>query len=529
MTLEPRAGKKMPHVDALSRYPVSCKNTDEYHVNALPLTQVDQTTPPSTQPSVIQWAQRQDTECQNIYKALKHGTKVYTHLVHHMKEGHFVIQDHMIIFKTEQREVPFVPATLRQRLLFEYHAGPCAAHLGSKKVLSALRRKYYWPSMRDDVHEYVHGCMRCLRRKGRLLVQSGTVPLPKGAPFQIVASDIFGPLPPTVRGNRFVLVFIDHFTKWPVLIPAATITAEHFVKYFHDYWITSFGCPSRLLTDGGPQFIADITQVFCSKYNISKTVSTAYHPQSNGIAEAFMKVLGHSLSILTKYSASNWDLYCSTIAFAYRTTIHPKTANTPAYLTLGFDPKLPVDYDLEAPGHQTDTEARLRQLGIWREVARSRLQIAPDQSTLRQVTQIPPGTLVVYKLQLQEAKGPVGHKLLPRFSTPWRVVKQLDNTVTYEIRHLERGETKLINRDRLAVFTPNSGQYNLYEAVVPPRPLALPANESDASPRASAPGVAAPDPTVAAPPTRQLRTTVERQSRAGDPMSWQYRADGALP
>ena len=80
--------------------------------------------------------------------------------------------------------------------------------------------------------------------------------------------------------------------------------------------------------------------------------------------------------------------------------------------------------------------------------------------------------LVVYKLHIQEAREIVGHKLLPRFSMPWRVVRQLDNSVTYEIRNIEHGETKLINYDRLAIYIPNRGQYNLYEAQELPRPFA---------------------------------------------------------
>jgi len=316
-------------------------------------------------PNPIRWAQRQDAECQNAYQAIKHGMKAHTHLARYTNNKQLLIHKGTIHYKNEQRTVPFVPTALRQRLLYEYHAGTCAAHLGSKKVLSALKRKYFWPSMQSDVFEYVNGCMKCLRRKGRPLEQGKLIPLPKGAPFQVVASDIFGPLPRTKRGNRFVLVFIDHFTKWPVIIPAKTITAEQFVTHFHDKWITAYGCPSRLLTDGGPQFIADVTKEFCHKYNINRTIATAYHPQSNGIAEAFMKILGHSLSILTKHRAIEWDLYCNTIAFAYRTTIHPGTNNTPAFLTLGFDPKLPVDCDVLQEEEEKDTKARLQQLATW--------------------------------------------------------------------------------------------------------------------------------------------------------------------
>ena len=299
MALEPRPGKKMPHVDALSRYPMATipGSVDDQATASLEAESAETTD--QQQEDSLSWKQRQDAECQNIYSALKHGTKPYAHLARDFNEQRFVRDRGVIYFRSDFRTVPFAPASIRQRLLFEYHGGSCAAHLGAKKVLGALRRKFFWPSMHNDVFEYVNGCALCLRRKGRPIEQGKMVSLPKGTPFRVVASDIFGPLPPTQRGNKFILVFIDHFTKWPVIIPTPVITAEHFVRCFHDYWITQFGCPSRLLTDGGPQFVADISREFCNKYNISKTVSTAYHPQSNRVAEAFMKVLSHSLAILT--------------------------------------------------------------------------------------------------------------------------------------------------------------------------------------------------------------------------------------
>ena len=346
------------------------------------------------------------------------NNKPHAYLSRYINAKQLFLKDKTIYYKKTQQEVPFVPAQLRQRLLYEYHAGACAAHLGSRKVLGALKRKYFWPSMYTDVYEYINGCLTCLQRKGRPIPQSKTIPLPKGSPFQVVASDIFGPLPPTLRGNRFILVFIDHFTKWPVIIPAATITAETFVRLFHDRWLAVFGCPNRLLTDGGPQFVADTTRIFCEKYDIKRTISTAYHPRSNGIAEAFMKILGHSLSILTKYKTTNWDSYCDTIALAYRTSIHPVTNNTPAYLAFGFDPKLPVDCDLEEKPREEDTDERLKQLALWRKNAKERLMTDADPQSLVQTTRIKPGMFVVYKLNIQEARETAAHKLLPRFSAP---------------------------------------------------------------------------------------------------------------
>ena len=529
ITLEPRPGIKMPHVDALSRFPVHVISLDTVMMapSIAPLAIEDvgagQTTSyearyiAGQQPSAIQWLQKQDAECQTIFKALTYGTAVPPYLKRYITANQLQIVDHTIRFQENGRDVPYVPVALREKLLAEYHGGSCAAHLGSKKTLGALRRKYFWPSMKNDVFEYVHGCILCLQRKGKRVPTGPRASLPKGKPFHIVASDIYGPLPTTSRGNRFILLFIDHFTKWPVILPAKQITASTFVQLFHDAWIATYGCPARLLTDGGPQFIADITAEFCHKFGIQRTIATAYHPQSNGIAEGFMKVIGHSLSILTQYKATNWDLYCSTIALAYRTTPHPATANTPAYLTFGFDPKLPIDRELLAANDDEHTDARLQSLAMWREYVRARLVLAPKEGEANDAGKIQPGMLVAYKYQQAEVRDPVTHKLQARYSTPWRVTKQLDNGVTYEIRHPIRGEAKLINRDRLIPFKPRQGVIVDNQTRSPPRyfdQASVPSTQPPSQPQAST-----------EPP--RLRATVERRSRAGDPMSWQYGSSGA--
>ena len=70
---------------------------------------------------------------------------------------------------------------------------------------------------------------------------------------------------------------------------------------------------------------------------------------------------------------------------------------------------------------------------------------------------IQPGMLVSYKYHPNEQSNDYYHKLKARYSIPWRVTKQLRNTVTYEICHPIRQETKLINRDQLIIFRPRKG------------------------------------------------------------------------
>ena len=132
--------------------------------------------------------------------------------------------------------------------------------------------------------------------------------------------------------------------------------------------------------------------------------------------------------------------------------------------------------------------------------------------------------LITYKLYIQEVRESTIHKLLPCFSSPWRIIHQFDNSVTYKIRHPERGETKLINRDRLVIYKPNQGAYSIYGTHPPPRlfPSSI-TNTQHPSPTAdNTPAVPTGAETTGA--HRQLQTTIERQSHIGDPISWQYSA-----
>ena len=135
---------------------------------------------------------------------------------------------------------------------------------------------------------------------------------------------------------------------------------------------------------------------------------------------------------------------------------------------------------------------------------------------------IQPGMLVAYKLPPLEAKGGAAHKLQARYSEPWRVTKQLGNSVTYEIRHLIRGEVKLVNRDRLIVFKPRSGSINVEGAAALPQ--YQPESWEDEEDEPQLTSEAQPEASVSSEPIiRTLRAMTECRARLGNPMSWQYR------
>src|SRR5215217_6640360 len=101
-----------------------------------------------------------------------------------------------------------------QATLFEVHDHHLAGHQGQDNTYHRAAQYFYWPGMKADIVEYVRTCKTCQlhqRRKGEAPLE----PIRKHpTPFYQVGIDVIGPLPWTLTGKHYIVVAVDHFTKW---------------------------------------------------------------------------------------------------------------------------------------------------------------------------------------------------------------------------------------------------------------------------------------------------------------------------
>lgn len=339
--VEHRAGKMNQNADALSRAVV--REVIQYE----PHCDVDR----------FVGAQREDRKLITlISKCEEQPDKTF---------GCYVIDSRGLLCRREQTTLKqdrlvknriVVPESLKNYVIQLYHDTPYSGHRGTGKTSERVREKYFWHGMQKKVQNYCAQCVSCIRHKASHNRRRAPLQVFEEVahPFQRAGMDIVGPFPTTTEGNRYLLVFVDHLTKYSEVVAMPDQKAETVAKKFVELVILRHGVPQQILTDQGPNFTSRLFQDVCTLLRIRKLQTTAYHPQCNGAVERLNQTLVSMLSHYVRADQKDWDQWIPYCMFAYNTAKHESTDETPFYLLYGRNADLP-DLLYEPPPVNYDT------------------------------------------------------------------------------------------------------------------------------------------------------------------------------
>ena len=414
----------------------------------------------------------------------------------------FVVNDRgFLVRMVESNPQIVVPHSLQQRVLHLSHYVKLGAHPGGRKLYLTLRRDFYWPAMAFDCYAVSRSCTDCARNNVKLRRYSKNLSLfPARAPLEFIAIDILGELIKTARGNRFLLVITDRFSKLVRTVPLKRITARAVAQAFVTHWVFSYGPSVILLSDNGPQFTAKFFQDVCRILDIKNVFTTTYHPQSNGQVERFNRTMLNALRSYVADHPKDWDLYTDAITYAYNTQVHRDTSLSPFELVLSRIPP-PVSIEAEptvsaypSPGQYRDAwKSWLKKIVPVARKAMEKAQLSYkrnfDSRVRRPLPSIRVDEYVFLRKEYYNPEKERRHKLSPIADGPYRVVEVASDTVVLDIDN----QRERISRDRvslapnpnleLATGTIASGDSEQEESapsdVVAPRPSVLPHPDRD--------------------------------------------------
>ncbi|KAL5487243.1 hypothetical protein EMCRGX_G019822 [Ephydatia muelleri] len=219
----------------------------------------------------------------------------------------FIVKEGLFFYRDQHnKEYRVVTKKEKMKVLDGCHSAELGGgHFGRDKTLLKISERFYWIGMVNDVKEYA----KHVKSVRKLIV--------KDEVWHTIGVDLIGPLPETQKGNKYIMTVSCLFSKWPeaTALPDKTATG---VAEFLFLCFTRHGCCKVKSSDQGREFVKQVNDELCRLCGIQCNMTSAYHPQSNGLDERFNQTLQRQLLKFVESEQNSWDQLLDAILFSYR-------------------------------------------------------------------------------------------------------------------------------------------------------------------------------------------------------------------
>ena len=487
-------GKKNACADAASRYPVENRNQHEEPESQTQLTSgtiysslchVSEAAPDaesdleltvrhetmvlmadSPHLQAVTWdriktAAAKDTVCRDLVSTISSGFPTRKRDLQEHLRPFWVMRDEL--YSVDQVPIKdgriFIPAALRKEVLECLHA----AHQGVTGMQENAKHRLFWPGLDAALRLTRAQCFHCNNRAPSQPPEPLLALEAPEFPFQSTATDLFH-----FQGHKFLL-YVDRFTAWLEIALSPRSDAHSVIKLIRR-WFTTFGVPVDLASDGGPPFDSFSYKQFLKCWGVSRRLSSAYFPRSNGRAELGVKS-GKRLLMANIDSTGSLDKdTVSRALMMYRNTPLQDGSPSPAELLYGRKlrdhlPMIPSQVTV-MPKWKEIRDARETIMG-----ARIAERAEKSQVSCKPLQPLSAGQNVL--IQNCDGQGP------NRWNKAGVIVEILPFR-QYRVKYSGSGRLQVRNRQHLRPFVPQSvASYPQASSIVIPEDnIALPAHTS---------------------------------------------------
>ena len=327
-------------------------------------------------------------------------------------------------------------AELRGLLLHEVHDSALGGHFGFHGTLRKLASHYKWKGMAGDVKRYCKSCLTCQSNKAATAAPYGLLhPLPiPDKKWQYLTLDFVVELPPTAGGHDTILVVVEKLTKFVILLPTKKdATAVDIAHLFHASIMPFSAVPEYIISDRDPKFTSKFWSELFSALGSKLSMSTAFHPQSDGQTERMNRLMQQVLRCYAQKAPHTWVDHLPDVALAINSSVSSATGYSPYYLMFGVEPNLPHVLGTRCDSSVQAVCDMLKSMHDAVVEARQNLQKAQDHMVAqankhRRPYQFEVGQRVMLSTaNLTFAQSALGKKLKPKWIGPFSITKVIND------------------------------------------------------------------------------------------------------
>ena len=305
------------------------------------------------------------------------------------------------------------------KLVQELHS---ATHLGGQALWKLFSDRYSHKAGRRLCIEVAQSCPQCQLGSdyGHRLKTAGSIQ--SRGPWDTLSVDIVGPLP-TDRRHEFLIVFVDCYSRYAILVPASNHTASTVSDALLHHVVPYFGTPHRLLSDRGRKFVGEVWGKLTRSLGIQRLLTSPYHPEGNSINERSHRTINNMLRarLLDGTPSRTWVDKIPGIMLALNAMAHEPHGFSASMIATGREPTLPPDLESNACASPSIDDPAAYVDALKQRLSLTHQQMAPPPAPAA-TNPYCEGSLIFVLTTPPERTN----KLAPRWKVPF-VVKRVPN------------------------------------------------------------------------------------------------------
>jgi hypothetical protein len=325
--------------------------------------------------------------------------------------------------------------------------GKIHGHGGINRTMTLLKNaNKTWNGIRRDVETFIKRCP-CCQKMSQLKPRIHIKPFTLAAyyPMRRICIDTIGPI--NIQDDdreKYIIVIIDAFSRYVNLYATKDTSAMSAIRALTD-WVSTFGCPSEIVSDNGTQYVNELIGQFLDITDIEHNLIQAYSKEENGLVErANKEVSRHITSIVFDTQLrKDWVQYLPFVKRIMNSQVHSSIGVSPSQIIFGNSVNLDTNILVppETPVRGTNStyneyidkmltyQSYIIDLAQKQQEQTDSFHIAKRQSEI--LTEFPINSYVLCEYEVKKPS-----KFHTNLHGPYRVVNITKNGTVYTVQHL---------------------------------------------------------------------------------------------